>query len=128
MFRHLITVLISALVGSAVGTLIWTAIEGGIGVPNNPVRVAAGIAVATLWFTIPGAIALMAVTFAFANRGVSQPQAAILVIIIGTALGAAMLAFFSPSLMPIGAMFGGFTAALFVSTLWVLRAYPATRR
>lgn len=94
MLRHLSIVLISALIGSLIGTFIWTAVEGGI-VASDPVRSVAGLAAMTLWFTIPGAVMLMAVTFAFASRGVPQYQAAFLLIIAGTLMGAVMLALLS---------------------------------
>jgi hypothetical protein len=70
----------------------------------------------------------MAVTFALASRGVPRHQAAILLIAIGTLMGAAMLALFSSYFMLIGAMFGGITAASFVGALWLLQAYPASSR
>ncbi|MCL6740370.1 hypothetical protein LZ518_04400 [Sphingomonas sp. RB56-2] len=125
MLRHLSTVLISALLGSLVGTLIWTAIARDTGAAD-PVRFVAAFAAGTLWFTIPGAVALMAATFAFASRGLPQQQTAILLIVAGPLLGAAMLAMLPMDVMLLGAMFGGLTAASFVGTLWLLRAYPAT--
>jgi hypothetical protein len=127
MLRHLATVLISALTGSVVGTIIWTTIEGGTGAPD-PVRFVAGFAAMTLWFTIPGAVMLMAATFALADRGLRQRQTAISLIAAGTVIGAAMLVLSSSYFMLLGAMFGGLTAAAFVGVLWLLRAYPAISR
>ena len=113
--------------GSVVGTIIWTAIEGGTGT-TDLVRFIAGFSAMTLWFTIPGAVMLMAATFALAGRGLQQRHTAILVIVAGTLIGAAMLVLSSSYFMLLGAMFGGLTAASFVGVLWLLRAYPAISR
>jgi len=125
MLRHLLTVIVSALIGSTVGTLIWTVFEGGTGAVD-PIKFSARLAVGTLWFTIPGAVLLMAATFALASRGHSQSQAAIVLLLLGALAGAAMLALFSPYFILLGAVFGALTAAAFVCIIWMFRAYPGS--
>jgi hypothetical protein len=126
MVRHVLTVFFSAFIGSLLGTLLLVAWEGGTG-SINPVSFFVGFAVTTMMFTVPGAILLMAMTFVLADRRLSEPQAAILLVIAGTLAGAAMLALFSMQPVIWGAIFGCLTAATFVSILSAFRGYPQPR-
>ena len=126
MVRHLSIVLLSALIGSILGTLLLIAWTGGTGSPN-PARFFAAFAATTMMFTLPGAVLLMAVTFSLADRCLKQSHAAALVVIAGTVAGAAMLAFVSMQSVFWGAVFGCLTAAAFVSILSALRGYPQPR-
>ena len=126
MVRHVSTVLLSALIGSLLGTLLLIAWEGGTG-SINPAGFFLGFAATTMMFTVPGAILLMAMTFIFADRRLSQPQAAVLLVFAGTLAGAAILALLSMQPVLWGAIFGCLTAATFVSILSALRGYPRPR-
>ena len=126
MVRHVWTVLLSALIGSLLGTLVLVLWEGGTG-SVNPVRFFVGFAATMMMFTVPGAVLLMAVTFVLADRRLSQPQAAVLLVLAGTLAGAAMLALLSMQPVVWGAIFGCQTAATFVSILSALRGYPQHR-
>ena len=126
MVRHVSTVLLSALIGSLLGTLLLVAWEGGTG-SVNPVGFFVGFAATTMLFTVPGAILLMAVTLVLADRRLSQPQATVLLVLAGTLAGAAMLAFLSMQPVLWGAIFGCLTAATFVSILSALGGYPQPR-
>jgi len=127
MLRHLSTVLISAVVGSLLGTVALLAVQGSTASPN-PAQFLLGFGGATLVFTIPGAVLLMAATFRLAARPVRKSTAAVLLIIMGTVVGALMLSFTEQRFAPVGALFGSLTAFAFVSTLFGLRAYPLVRR
>jgi hypothetical protein len=125
--RQIATVLLSALIGSLLGTLVWVAFEGGTGAPN-PVGFVAGFAVTTLMFTIPGAGILMALIWFLAVRGIPQSQAAFVVIVAGTIAGAGMLTLFPAYFMALGAVFGFLTAVTFVCVQWGLGVYAASGR
>ena len=113
------TVLLSAIVSSILGTLLLVAWEGGTG-SINPAGFFVGFAATTMMFTVPGAILLMAMTFVLADRRLSQPQAAVVLLLAGTLAGAAMLALLSMVIW--GAIFGCLTAATFVSILTLFEA------
>lgn len=122
MLRHLSAVILSALIGSTLGTLIWAAWEGGTGDPN-PVRFVAGFALFTMMFTIPGAIGLMYLALKLAERGLTLALASLPLAAAGTLGGAGMLAFSTPYFMALGALYGLLTAAAFVAALSVLKGY-----
>ena len=128
MVRHVTTVLVSALLGSLLGTLLLVVSEGGTGTPN-PAGFIFGFTADTMMFTFPGAVLLMATTFLLAERRASQLQAAVLLVLSGALAGAAMLAliFFSIQFALWGAMFGLTTATAFTCILWALRGYPQPR-
>jgi hypothetical protein len=126
MFRHLFVVPLSALFGSFGGTVIWVAYEGGTGAPD-PVGFFIGIAATTLMFTVPGAALLMAATFVLAERGFRPHRAFVALIMLGSFVGAAMLALFSSYFMALGAAYGCLTAVAFVSMLWIFGAYPSNQ-
>src|SRR5687767_7954516 len=123
MARHLLVVLLSALIGSTLGTAIWFFLQGGTGA-SEPIRSLTGFAAGTLMFTVPGAVILMGATFVFADRNLSLSQAAYLTVAIGTLLGAGMMGLIAPTLTAAGAIFGGLTALAFVSLLKLIGAYP----
>ena len=127
MMRHVTVVLVSAVVGSFLATLVWVALEGQTGA-IEPTQFIIGASAFTLMFTIPGTVLLMAATLSLADRNFRQANAAVLVVIIGILAGAAMLALFGSDAIPVGAMYGGITAAVFVLVLRVFKAYPARSR
>ncbi len=124
MLKHLLVVILSALMGSTVGTLLWVAWEGGTGAPD-PLGFITGFALATTIFTIPGAMLLMYLSFEFADRRVKLPVQCLLLLALGSLAGAAILAFIAPSFVALGALFGFATAVAFVGTMSGLGSFPS---
>jgi hypothetical protein len=119
--RRFITALLSGTVSSIIGTVLWVAIEGGTGT-SDPLGSVAVIAGFTLLFTIPGAIFLMVLAFLLAAWGIGQSRAAVVVIVVGSLTGVALLSLVSGQFMPLGALFGLVTASAFVCLQWVFRS------
>lgn len=124
MLKHLLVVILSAVVGSTTGTLMWVAWEGGTGAPD-PLRFVTGFALFTTMFTIPGAMLLMYLSFQLAERRVKLPVLCLLLLALGLLAGAAIMAFIAPSLVTFGALLGFATAVAFVATMSGLRAFPS---
>lgn len=124
MFKHLLAVVLSAVIGSTIGTLTWVAWEGGTGAPD-PLRFVTGFALFTTMFTIPGAMLLMYLSFELADRRVTLPVRGLLLIALGSLVGAAILAFIAPSFIALGALFGFATAAAFVAIMSSFGAFSS---
>lgn len=121
MLRHLSAVVLSGLLGSTLGTMLWVAWEGGTGAPS-PIRFVVGFALFTSVFTLAGAVLLMYLALKFAERGLLACQASVLLLAVGTLAGAGMLVFFTPYFMALGALYGFLTALAFVAALNLLNA------
>ena len=124
MLKHLSAVILSAVIGSTIGTLLWVAWEGGTGGPD-PLGFVTGFALLTTMFTLPGAMLLMYLTFELADRGVKFPVLCPLLLALGTLAGAAILMFITPSLVALGAVFGFAEAVAFVATMIGLGSFPS---
>ena len=123
MLKHFLAVVLSAVIGSTIGTLMWVTWEGGTGDPN-PLRFVTGFALFTTMFTIPGAMLLMYLSFQLAERRAKLPVLCLLLLALGLLAGAAIMAFIAPSLVALGALFGFATAVAFVATMSGLGAFP----
>jgi len=124
MWRTPLSVLLSAILGSAVATVVytfWLSIWQGGSLPHTPedFRMAMAVFVGASWFTIPGAILLSAVEIALSKRLRSDRALDLAVVVLGAIAGAAILGGLSLRDAPLDfALLGGFyglaTAIIFV--------------
>jgi hypothetical protein len=123
MWRTPVSVLLSALLGSAAATLVyalWLSISQSEGTPSSTedLRVALALFTGTLWFTIPGAFLLAAAEFALSERFRSDRALDAAIIVVGALAGAAILGVLGPKESFDFALLGGFygftTAIIFV--------------
>lgn len=114
MWRLIITVLLSAALGSLAATTVWSFIDG-TGVPERP-QFIVGFSAGTLVFTVPGALMLLGLQTILLGQGLRNPRAAFLIALAGALLGGAILSLLSPSLATgvIGAFYGFATAVAFL--------------
>jgi len=124
MLRHVLAVILSALFGSTLSTLLLIAWSGGTGA-EDPIGFFVGFTLATLIFTIPGCLLLMYLTLSLAEAGWARGKT-MLLLFAGPIGGAAMSMLFGTLVaLSLDAFYGVVTAATFVAALHLLRCYPA---
>ena len=124
MWRTLLSIFLSAILGSALATTaywIWQSLGqwGTVPSTSDDLRFGITISMAASCFTIPGALLLAAVEFALSDRMRSDRALDGAVMVVGALTGAAILGGLSPQEAPLYfALLGGFygltTAFLFV--------------
>ena len=125
MLRHVLAVILSALFGSTLSTLLLIAWSGGTGA-EDPIGFFVGFTLATLIFTIPGCVLLMYLTLSLAEAGWARRKTMTLLLFAGPIGGAAMSMLFGTLVaLSLDAFYGVVTAATFVAALHLLRCYPA---
>jgi hypothetical protein len=119
MWRTLLSVFLSAILGSAIATAVYTLWQGAVLHTPDELRFGFAIVLAASLFTIPGAFLLAAAEFALSGRVSSDRALDGTVTIFGAFAGAVMLGSLSLQDSPFDfALLGGFygltTAILFV--------------
>ena len=125
MVRHVLAVILSALFGGTLSTLLLIAWSGGTGA-EDPTGFFVGFTLATLIFTISGCVLLMYLTLSLAEAGWARRKTMTLLLFAGPIAGAAMSMLFGTLVaLSLDAFYGLVTAATFVASLHLLRCYPA---
>jgi len=123
MWRTALSVLLSAILGSVVATVIyafWFSIWQGEPVAKSlqDLRLLFAISFAASWFTVPGAMLLSGVEFALSETIQSERKLDAAIVAFGAFAGAAILGGLARNALPQFALVGGFygltTAILFV--------------
>ena len=119
MWRTFLSVFLSAVLGSAIATAVYTLWQGAVPHTPDALRFGIVIAFATSWFTIPGAFLLAGAEFALSGRVHSDRALDGAMILLGAFAGAAMLGCLSLQDSPLdfsllGGFYGFTTALLFV--------------
>lgn len=137
MWRTLVSVMLSAILGSALATSVytlWLSIWQGEALPTtiDDFRISLAICLVALWFTIPGATLLAAAEFVLANHIRSHRAIDSFVLAIGLFAGAGMLAALNlenaVGLALLGGFYGLTTATLFVVLQHQLRSQSRRSR
>jgi hypothetical protein len=113
MWRSLLIVLIAAALGSLVATAGFILLAGGTDA-FEPTRFTLALTGGTMIFTVPGAIMLVGLRTILSERGLGSGHRDALVALIGAVSGAAILAFISPPMAWVGAVYGLATAVALV--------------
>jgi hypothetical protein len=109
MGRYLALVLLSALIGSGLATVMWVSWEGGTGAPN-PVGFVIGFALFTTLFTLPGAVMLAGLQATLTRRGVGVLWRDCFVLLFAAFAGAAIVFVLSLRLAALGSVYALATA------------------
>ena len=92
--RYIALVVLSAFIGSGLATMMWVAWVGGTGT-RNPAGFVMGMALTTMFFTVPGAVMLAGLQATLKERGVGALWRDGLLLLFATFAGAAILSVLS---------------------------------
>ena len=127
MWRHILTVVVAAALGSLTAALIWTIWEGGGAWPEN--RHLLLFWLTPMFFTLPGALMLLGLRAMLLDHGVAGRTSNLLVLAAGGGAGFLVLTLISGADTEwgaTGALFGAITALmlLLIQGLWAERDHP----
>lgn len=120
MARYIVLVVLSALIGSGLATMMWVAWEGGTGAPN-PVGFVMGMTLTTMLFTVPGAVMLMGLQAGLTERGIGVLWRNGLLLLFAALAGAAILSVWSFRLAALGSVYALSTAFVLLTLQRLLR-------
>jgi hypothetical protein len=122
--RYITLVALSALIGSALGTIVLIGWAGGTGASDS-IRVTIGFALITMFFTCPGAVMLLGLQALLDERGFGLPGRDIFLLIFGAMAGAAIISLMAIHMAPLGSVYALSTAIALLSlqrlTSWIAK-------
>lgn len=118
--RYIALVVFSAVIGSGLATIMWVAWEGGTGAPN-PAGFVMGMALTTMFFTVPGAVMLTGLQATLTERGVGVLWRDGLLLLFAALAGAATLSVLSFRLAAVGSAYALSTAFALMALQRLLR-------
>lgn len=118
--RYIALVVFSAVIGSGLATMMWVAWEGGTGAPN-PAGFVMGMALTTMFFTVPGAVMLTGLQATLTERGVGVLWRDGLLLLFAALAGAATLSVLSFRLAAVGSAYALSTAFALLALQRLLR-------
>jgi hypothetical protein len=125
MVRYIALVVLSALTGSGLATMMWVAWEGGTGAPN-PSGFIIGMALTTMFFTVPGALMLTGLQATLKGRGGGLLLRHISLLLFAAFAGAAIVSVLSFRLAALGSAYA-LTTAFALLTLQRLTKWAEQR-
>jgi hypothetical protein len=114
MWRSLLTLALAAGAGSLAATMILTAFLGGNGAASE-LRFMIGFSAFTMVFSLPGAMMLVGLQAALAERGLSKLHTNVLVAFFAAVSGSVILSFISPHNAAVGGLYWISTALALIS-------------